>query len=97
LYLLRIICCICICCICICICIIYRLFVATRVLQALQQLSKAPAPDQHSKARLLFVLKLLTMLFTTLDTARREDDQPESEASPAVDPGSGEGYFVFSI
>ena len=38
-------------------------------LQALQQLSKGP-PDQNSKARLLFVLKLLTMLFTTLDIAR---------------------------
>merc|ERR1719370_833771 len=58
-------------------------------LQALQQLSKGP-PDQNSKARLLFVLKLLTMLFTTLDIARREDDQPESESVPAVDPGSGE-------
>ena len=73
-------------------------------MQALQQLSKGP-PDQNSKARLLFVLKLLTMLFTTLDIARselnsctvslnldhrREDDQPESESVPAVDPGSGE-------
>lgn len=58
-------------------------------LQALEQLSKAP-PDQNSKARIVFVLKLLTMLFTTLDIARREDDQPESEASPVVDPGSGE-------
>ena len=38
-------------------------------MQALQQLSKGP-PDQNSKARLLFVLKLLTMLFTTLDIAR---------------------------
>ena len=47
-------------------------------LQALEQLSKAP-PDQNSKARIVFVLKLLTMLFTTLDIARREDDQPESE------------------
>ena len=30
------------------------------------------------------------MLFTTLDIARREDDQPESECNPLVDPGSGE-------
>lgn len=58
-------------------------------IQFLEQLSKS-TPDQNSKARLLFVLKLLTMLFTTLDITRREDDQPESEASPLVDPGSGE-------
>jgi len=59
-------------------------------MQALEQLSKSP-PDQNSKNRLLFILKLLTMLFTTLDLTRREDDQPESECSSVVlDPGSGE-------
>ena len=56
---------------------------------ALDQLSKAP-PDQNGKTRIIFILKLLTMLFTTLDIARREDDQPESDVRPAVDPGSGE-------
>ena len=35
----------------------------------LVQLSKS-TPDQNSKNRLLFILKLLTMLFTTLDIAR---------------------------
>lgn len=58
-------------------------------MQALDHLSKTP-PDQNSKNRIIFVLKLLTMLFTTLDIARREDDQPESECGPLVDPGSGE-------
>merc|ERR1712106_10574 len=58
-------------------------------MQALDSLSKSP-PDQNSKNRIIFVLKLLTMLFTTLDLARREDDQPESECGPVVDPGSGE-------
>jgi hypothetical protein len=38
-------------------------------MQALDQLSKS-TPDQNSKNRLLFILKLLTMLFTTLDIAR---------------------------
>ena len=33
---------------------------------------------------------MLFLLFTTLDIARREDDQPESECNPLVDPGSGE-------
>ena len=56
---------------------------------ALDHLSKAP-PDQNNKNRIIFILKLLTMLFTTLDIARRDDDQPESEVRPAVDPGSGE-------
>merc|ERR1719178_99015 len=63
--------------------------IVAKPLEELHQLSKGP-PDNNAKARLLFVLKLLTMLFTTLDIARREDDQPESESVPAVDPGSGE-------
>ena len=56
---------------------------------ALDQLSKA-RPDQNGKTRIIFTLKLLKMLFTTLDIARREDDQPESDVRPAGDPGSGE-------
>ena len=44
-------------------------------LPALGQLSKTlPTPD--SRPRLLLVLKLLTMLFTTQDIARREETQP---------------------
>ena len=33
-----------------------------------------PSPDPRD--RLILVLELLTMLFTTQDTARREDNQP---------------------
>ena len=59
-------------------------------LTALSSLAKQP-PDQNSKSRAVFVLKLLTMLFTTLDIARRDNDQPESEAGVTmVDPGSGQ-------
>ena len=44
------------------------------------------------KSRALFILKLLTMLFTTLDIVRREDDMPESDSRVAtrIDPGSGQ-------
>ena len=56
-------------------------------LTALSSLAKQP-PDQNSKSRAVFVLKLL---FTTLDIARRDNDQPESEAGVTmVDPGSGQ-------
>ena len=59
-------------------------------LTALSSLAKQP-PDQNSKSRAVFVLKLLSMLFTTLDIARRDNDQPESEAGVTmVDPGSGQ-------
>ena len=53
------------------------------------------------KSRALFILKLLTMLFTTLDIVRREDDMPESDSRVAtrIDPGSGQkvsnmNYFL---
>ena len=64
--------------------------ILTSHLQALDTISKA-TPDQNGKSRALFVLKLLTMLFTTLDIARREDDMPESDSRVArIDPGSGQ-------
>ena len=71
-------------------------------LQMLDTISKA-TPDQNGKSRALFVLKLLTMLFTTLDIARRDDDMPESDSRVAtrIDPGSGQKvrtskYFYYS-
>jgi len=65
--------------------------VLTGHLQMLDTISKAP-PDQNGKSRALFILKLLTMLFTTLDIVRREDDMPESDSRVAtrIDPGSGQ-------
>ena len=57
-------------------------------LEELHQLSKGP-PDNNAKARLLFVLKLLTMLFTTLDI-HIQDDQPESEAAVSTVDSRGE-------
>ena len=58
--------------------------IVAKPLEELHQLSKGP-PDNNAKARLLFVLKLLTMLFTTLDI-HIQNDQPESEAAiSAVD------------
>ena len=52
----------------------------------------------------MFILKLLTMLFTTLDIVRREDDMPESDSRVAtrIDPGSGQkvsnmNYFLLPL
>ena len=60
-------------------------------------------PMLAGKSRALFILKLLTMLFTTLDIVRREDDMPESDSRVAtrIDPGSGQKvrtskYFYYS-
>ena len=53
-----------------------------------------PQLSLHATSALTFpdpsALKLLTMRLTTLDIARRENDQPESEARPVVDPRSAE-------
>ena len=62
--------------------------VIAKPLEELHQLSKGP-PDANAKARLLFVLKLLTMLFTTLDI-HHQDDQPESEAAVSIVDSRGE-------
>jgi len=41
----------------------------------------APAPDPTSRQKIIFVLKLLSTLFQTLNINRRADDQPESDMS----------------
>jgi len=50
-------------------------------LQQLAQHQQLPSNAQQAKTRIIFLLKLLAMLFTTLDIKCREDDQPESEAA----------------
>ena len=62
--------------------------IVAKPLEELHQLNKG-LPDNNAKARLLFVLKLLTMLFTTLDI-HIQDDQPESEAAVSTVDSRGE-------
>jgi len=50
-------------------------------LQLINSLSLSPAPDQQTRQKIIFVLKLLGSLFQTLNITRRSDDQPESETS----------------
>lgn len=58
-------------------------------LQQLSHQQQDQASAQQAKTRIIFLVKLLAMLFTTLDIKRRDDDQPESEASQIRD-ASGE-------
>ena len=52
-------------------------------LQSLDQLSNAPL-DHNSEQQLLFVIKLLTKLFTILDIVCNPDDQPNTESAPSL-------------
>ena len=50
-------------------------------MQLLNSVSTLPAGDQQTRQKIIFVLKLMSTLFQTLNINRRADDQPESDTS----------------
>ena len=50
-------------------------------LQLLNSLAEGAAPDQPTRQKIIFVMKMMSTLFLTLNINRRADDQPESDTS----------------